>query len=124
MTADERREILSVEAVRAAVLEADPPENPASSEDAILLDALWTLLRPSVSFDRPSEYIGYFTPAEEPEPAPLPMPPRRKLFTAHTHPGEPLTPSPDDLVVYYRLERARGACVNYILDGPDGVRVE
>ena len=124
MTREERREILSAEAIRAAVLETDPPKDPASSEDAILLDALWTLFTPSLSFDRVSEYIGYFTPEEGPEPEPLPMPPRRKLFTAHSHPGEPLTPSPDDLAVYYRLERARGACVNYILDGPDGVRVD
>ncbi len=47
------------------------------------------------------------------------------LFTAHVHPSEPLWPSPDDFLIYSRLEQkkdlisssAENQLVNFIIDG-------
>ncbi len=43
-------------------------------------------------------------------------------FTAHTHPGEPLVPSPDDLLVYERIRRSycgrtERQILHFLIDG-------
>ena len=66
---------------------------------------------------------------ENPNPPKPKRTPRKKkgvLFTAHTHPSEPLEPSPDDLLIYRRLDRrqekkpdssSEPPIIHFIIDG-------
>lgn len=62
--------------------------------------------------------------SESPTPARRPAKMKGVRFTAHTHPSEPLEPSPDDLLIYHSLERKKTAdepaenrLVHFIIDG-------
>lgn len=73
--------------------------------------------------------LGSDTPATPPR---EPVYHRGVCFTAHTHPGEPLEPSPDDLLIYKRLRKILSSdptksyrpLVNYIIDGYTCRKVE
>ena len=66
---------------------------------------------------------------ENPTPPKPKRTPRKKkgvLFTAHTHPSEPLEPSPDDLLIYRHLDRRKEnepapssgpSIIHFIIDG-------
>ncbi len=44
--------------------------------------------------------------------------------TAHAHHGEPLDPSPDDIVIYDLMKKESGEAVNFIIDGFDCKKVD
>lgn len=112
------RRALILETVRAAIL-AEYEKEPCDSEDEALILAYWRLLNPFGAPDREKTEITYTAdddPAGEAPDLP-PLPPRIRWLTAHVHPDEPLKPSVDDLLIYDRLDRERGACSHFILDG-------
>lgn len=116
-TGDDWRDALFLELVRRAILETFD-EGPCRSEDEAAVLAFWKLLNPFGSEDRDRIEIPFLAePDGESDPSLPPLPPRIRWLTAHVHPGEPLTPSADDLLLYDRLDLERGACVHFILDG-------
>ena len=114
---------MRLEIARAAVLEQlrrdrpgkKPGEIAPESRDEAVLAAVWTLLNPAGAEGRESVRWTWTEPAEPIEG----MPPieRVKVFTAHAHAGEPLTPSPDDLLRYYLLDIEHGGGIHVITDG-------
>ena len=119
---DEARNALFAEVVRAAVLAENPaPKDEVyASQEAAVLAAVWSLYNPLGLAGRETSFFALI-PSDTPQDPDLPpIPPRRKYFSAHVHPGEPLTESPDDLLRYHLLDLEHGAGVCCILDGPDG----
>ena len=115
---EEYRKILFLEAVRAAMLdELNWKDDAPRSEEETLIGVVWYLLNPLGLEQRGKVERTVLAEEEEPLPGYPPTPPRERYFTAHAHPNEPLTPSPDDLMIYNRLDLEHGAGVNYIVDG-------
>jgi hypothetical protein len=114
----EYRDKLFLELVRAAVLESFE-KSPCRSEDEAALKCFWKTVNPFLVPGRDSDeetYLCENDPASEETDLP-PVPPRIRTVTVHTHRGEPMTPSPDDLLLYDRLDLERGACSHFIIDG-------
>ena len=112
------REALFMEIVRKAMLESFEDE-PYRSEDEAAILAFWLLLDPFDTGRRMKTELSYAVkddPAGKGSDLP-PLPPRIRWITAHSHPGEPLTPSADDLFLYDRLDLERGAVSHFIMDG-------
>ena len=110
-------EALFGELVRKAVLETFG-DGPCRSEDEAVILAFWKLYDPMETGKRTKVELMYTVEETPEEGSDLPpVPPRIRWLTAHSHPGEPLTPSPDDLLLYDRLDLERGACSHYITDG-------
>lgn len=64
--------------------------------------------REPIVYDRATELAAFGEPRIGPSPMPTPAKRKKKkhgvYFTAHKHPDEPLIPSPDDYIVYRRLD--------------------
>lgn len=109
---------LLAEAVRASVLdECDGGKDPAQSEGDALLDAVWTLYNPCDIEKRSEKYETTVKVEAKRERNMPPTPPRKKFFTAHAHPDEPLEVSPDDILKYNELDIEHGAGIHYLVDG-------
>ena len=115
---EEWRAAISAEFVRMAVL-ASFGKEPCRSEDEAAVLAFWRLYDPMKTGSRTKTEITYTVPEDPRETFSglPPIPPRIRWLTAHVHPDEPLRPSPDDLLLYDRLDLERGACSHFILDG-------
>ena len=112
------RQALFLELVRAAVLESFRHQ-PCRSEDEALLFCFWKLVNPFGLESRMSAEAVYTVP-DSPDDGEGDLPPRpvrTRTVTLHAHPDEPLVPSPDDLLLYDRLDLERGACSHFIADG-------
>ena len=145
MAKDYYHDLLLPEIIRYAKIRSMNPEN--LDEDGASIFATWYTQNP---LDRPGrDSICNFE--EEQEPILIdkksmkkaygnirlgdetPTPPKVKktakkkkgvLFTAHTHPSEPLEPSPDDLLIYRHLERRKepdsssgSPILHFLIDG-------
>ena len=111
------REDLFLELVRAAVLETFG-DSPCRSEDEAALLCFWKTVNPFRVPGRESDEETFLSePSAREEDDLPPVPPRVRTVTAHVHRDEPLTPSPDDLLMYDRLDLERGACSHFIIDG-------
>ena len=127
LSREEYRRALYLEIVRKAVLAEmekgrprDADGNPRfRSEDEAVLWSLWKLLNPFGVKDRTKAETSFAQEAEPPEDDLPPRPPMIRTVTAHTHPGEPLEASPDDLLMYSRLDRERGSGIHILADGFD-----
>ena len=158
MAKDYYHELLIPEVIRYAKIRSMDPEN--LDEYGAAIFSTWYMQNPLGRDDR--DNISNFEETEQ-EPVvynkksaleafgnvrlgnePLPKPKKRRAkkkngvrFTAHIHPDEPLDPSPDDLVVYNRLQIlqnrlapdiAGSTCedkiVNFIIDGYTCRKVE
>lgn len=144
MPKDYYHDLLLPELIRYAKLETMDPEN--LDEYGAAIFSIWYTQDPLGMGDR--EHICNFDESETEEDPVIcdkksaveaygnirlgetPQPKRRSRtkkrkgvrFTAHTHPGEPLEPSPDDQMVYDRLralypKKAEEKLVNFIIDG-------
>ncbi len=113
------------ETVRAAALESLPRggKEAVFTEDTAVICSVWLLLDPLRLEARGAvecEIEGTKAPPAKRTP---PLSPRVRYFTAHSHAGEPITPSPDDLLRYYILDEEHGAGVNYIVDRFRAIRI-
>lgn len=141
MAKDYYHDILLLEIARYAKIRSMDPEN--LDEYGASVFATWYTQNPFgcadrdniCNFDEPQEPIVFDKksameafgnrPLGEDPPAPKKTKSRKKSrgirFTAHTHPNEPLVPSPDDLLVYSRFDsdisRAEEQLVHFIIDG-------
>lgn len=141
MDKDYYHEVLLPEIVRYSKIRSMDPEN--LDEYGAAVFATWYTRNPLGCADR--DYICNFDEPQEPvisdkksameafgnprlgEDPPTPKKPKSRKkskgirFTAHTHPDEPLVPSPDDLLVYSRFDsaiaRAKEQLVHFIIDG-------
>ena len=117
MSREAYRKALFLEMTRQAVLEDFPRKKPCRSEDEAAVFAMWILLNPFGIEGRESVEIPYYAPEEKKLPF-FPKKLRRvRTLIAHSHPDEPLNPSPDDLLLFVKLDLERGACSFYIADG-------
>ncbi len=109
---------LFLELVRTAVLESFRI-CPCRSEDEALLFCFWKLLNPFGLESRVSAEAAYAVPdsPEDKESTLPPRPVRTRTVTVHAHSDEPLVPSPDDMLLYDRIDLERGACSHFIADG-------
>ncbi|MGN1345374.1 MAG: hypothetical protein ACI4V1_01200 [Eubacteriales bacterium] len=84
----------------------------------------------AIVFDKKSALEAFGNPRPGETPKPRRRPPKLKgvRFTAHTHPNEPLEPSPDDFVVYGQLRKQHkddpSDLFHFIIDGFSCRRVE
>lgn len=157
MAKDYYHDLLLPEVVRYAKIRSMDPEN--LDEYGAAIFATWytqnPLGRPDrdniCNFEEPQEPIIYNKKSAleafgNPRlgDSPLPQPKRRAKkqkgvrFTAHTHPDEPLDPSPDDLLVYDRVDailartdtpagtgsKAEDDLIHFIIDGYTCRKVE
>ena len=145
MDKDFYHDLLLPEIIRYAKTRSMNPEN--LDEDGASIFAIWYTQNPLDCPGRDS--ICNFEEKREPiltdkksikkaygslrlgEEIPSPQKPKKSvrkkkgvLFTAHTHPSEPLTPSPDDLLIYRHLERRKepdsspkDPILHFIIDG-------
>ncbi|MBQ3708945.1 MAG: hypothetical protein II889_13735 [Clostridia bacterium] len=109
---------LTAEAVRASVLdESGRDKAEAKSEGDALLDAVWTLYNPCGIEGRAEKFETVVRTESKKERGMPPVPPRKKFFTAHAHPDEPLDVSPEDILEYHALDLEHGAGIHYLVDG-------
>ena len=92
------KDALLVELIRYIQLERDDWDD--SSEFDHALRSVWYLLNPLELDDRSKIITDYFVDKED-EYGPYKC---KMKFTAHSHHNEPLNPSPDDIIVYNRLD--------------------
>ncbi len=144
MAKDYYHDLLIPELIRYAKLQTMNPEK--LDEYGAAIFSIWYTQNPLgkpnrdniCNFDEPEEEpvicdkksaleaYGSVRLGEKPKPQPKRRPPKLKgiRFTAHTHPDEPLEPSPDDLIVYDRItalhrekDKEESDIVNFIIDG-------
>lgn len=139
MPKDYYHDLLLPELIRYAKLETMDPEN--LDEYGAAIFSIWYTQDPlgkgnrdhicnfeepedPVIYDKKSavEAYGNIRLGETPKPKRRASKQKGIRFTAHTHPGEPLEPSPDDRMVYDRLralypKKAEEEIVNFIIDG-------
>ena len=116
---------LIAEAVRASVLnESGRDKDEAKSEGDAVLDAVWTLYNPCEIEGRAEKFETTVKAESKRERGIPPVPPRKKFFTAHAHPDEPLDVSPDDLLKYHALDLEHGAGIHYLVDGFETKKLE
>ena len=119
------RGALFLEAVRAAALRTLPPRKRGQFPDEAdaVTAAAWELLNP-LGLEGRDKVERDIAPACDPTPAGFPpAPPKRRFFTAHSHPNEPLVSSPNDRVRMRDLDLLHGAGVHYVMDGLKIVRI-
>ena len=123
LTRREYRKAMCLEFARALVLEEYRETEIFDSQREAERYAVWFLLDPLGSGSRNKAEIPFYAPEEPPPPFCPPRPRGIRLLIAHSHSSKPLVPSPDDLLLFDKLDLERGACVHCIADGFRLVRI-
>ena len=119
----EFRKAMCLEFTRALVLEQYRETKILASERDAERYAVWYLIDPLGLGSRKKVEIPFYAPEEFLPPFCPPRPRGIRLLIAHSHSSEPLVPSPDDLLLFDRLDLERGACIHCIADGFRIVRI-